>query len=211
MQFISKIYRHNFENQVLWCYFLSMNIISGTARNIELTVPAGLEVRPTSGRARKALFDSLGSFQGLGVLDLCSGSGALALEAASRGASRAFMVELSQLHCKIISENIAKVTKAGVTTAFDVINSDILDVKRYLNAVYACNIIFADPPYAISAKLFTELFKNEDFLCAASGCTVIWELPDTPGTTEFFIDNPAFSDFALRRFASTVFLKGYVK
>ncbi len=188
-----------------------MNIISGTARNIELTVPAGLEVRPTSGRARKALFDSLGSFQGLGVLDLCSGSGALALEAASRGAERAYLVELSSLHCKIISGNIAKVKKAGVTTDCNVINCDVLNVSRYLDAVYASNIIFADPPYAISAQLFTELFKNEAFLCASSGCTVIWELPDTPGTTEYFIDNPAFSDFALRRFASTTFLKGYVK
>lgn len=193
------------------CYLLYMNIISGTAKNIELTVPAGLEVRPTSGRARKALFDSLGSFAGVGVLDLCSGSGALALESASRGASHACMVELSALHCRIIKENIAKVKKAGVNAALEVINCDILDTKRYLDAVYSCNLIFADPPYAASAELFSTLFKNNDFLCAASGCTVIWELPDTPGTMGEFIDNPAFSDFELRRFASTTFLKGIVK
>ena len=188
-----------------------MNIISGTARNIELAVPAGLEVRPTSGRARKALFDSLGSFSGAGVLDLCSGSGALALESASRGAERCFMVELSKLHCRIINENIAKVQKAGVKSAFEVINCDILDTNRYLDAVYSCNLIFADPPYAVSAELFSSLFKKEDFLCAASGCMVIWELPDTPGTTGDFIDNPAFSDFELRKFASTTFLKGVIK
>ena len=188
-----------------------MNIISGTARNIELSVPAGLEVRPTSGRARKALFDSLGSFAGIGVLDLCSGSGALALEAASRGAERAFMVELSPVHCRIIKENIEKVRKAGVAAPLEVINCSILDVRRYLDAVYSCNLIFADPPYAISAELFSEIFKNQDFTCAASGCTVIWELPDTPGTIGDFIDNPAFSDFELRRFATTTFLKGIVK
>ena len=193
------------------CYFKIMNIISGTARNIELTVPAGLEVRPTSGRARKALFDSLGSFNGVGVLDLCSGSGALALESASRGASHAFMIELSSLHCKIIKENIAKVKKAGVNASLEVINCDILDTRRYLDAVYSCNLIFADPPYAISSELFSSLFKKDDFLCAASGCTVIWELPDTPGTIGDFIDNPAFSDFELRKFASTTFLKGVVK
>ena len=188
-----------------------MNIISGTARNIELAVPAGLEVRPTSGRARKALFDSLGSFAGAGVLDLCSGSGALALESASRGAENCFMVELSQLHCKIIRENIAKVQKAGVKSSFELFNCSILDTHKYLDAVYSSNIIFADPPYAISAELFSALFKKEDFLCAASGCLVIWELPDTPGTTGEFIDNPAFSDFELRKFASTTFLKGVIK
>ena len=126
-----------------------MNIISGTARNIELSVPAGLEVRPTSGRARKALFDSLGSFAGIGVLDLCSGSGALALEAAIRGAERAFMVELSPFHCRIIKENIEKVRKAGVAAPLEVINCSILDVRRYLDAVYSSNLIFADPPYAL--------------------------------------------------------------
>ena len=188
-----------------------MNIISGTARNIELTVPAGLEVRPTSGRARKALFDSLGSFSGAGVLDLCSGSGALALESASRGADRAFMIEHSPVHCRIIKENIQKVLRAGVKCSFEVVNCSILDTSRYLDAVYSSNIIFADPPYAISAELFSELFRNEDFLCAASGCLVIWELPDTPGTIGNFIDNPAFSDFELRRFATTTFLKGVVK
>ena len=188
-----------------------MNIISGTARNLELADLPDSAVRPTAVRARKALFDSLGSFAGAGVLDLCSGSGALALESASRGAERCFMIELSQLHCRIIRENIAKVQKAGVKSSLEVFNCNILDTHKYLDAVYSSNIIFADPPYAISAELFSTLFKKEDFLCAASGCLVVWELPDTPGTTGDFIDNPAFSDFELRRFASTTFLKGVIK
>ena len=187
-----------------------MNIISGTARNIILTVPAGLEVRPTSGRARKALFDSLGSFAGVGVLDLCAGSGARALEAASRGAARAHMVEASSLHCRAIRENIEKVKKAGVNTSFEVFNCDILNTACYLDAVYRSDLIFADPPYAASAELFSALFRNREFVCAASGCTVIWELPDTPGTTGCFIDNPVFADFELRKFASTTFLKGVI-
>ena len=62
-----------------------MNIIAGAARNLELLSPPDMEIRPTTGRARKALFDSLGPLDGLGVLDLCAGSGAAALEAASRG------------------------------------------------------------------------------------------------------------------------------
>ena len=65
-----------------------MRIIAGIARNIELAAPPGIGVRPTAVRARKALFDSIGSrLAGSVVLDLCAGSGALALEAASRGAA----------------------------------------------------------------------------------------------------------------------------
>ena len=70
-----------------------MNIISGKARRILLTVPKGMAVRPTSVRARKALFDSLGDFSGANVVDLFSGSGSLGLEAASRGAAKVVMVE----------------------------------------------------------------------------------------------------------------------
>ena len=72
-----------------------MNIIAGIARGVELSVPDTMQVRPTSGRARKALFDSLGDFSGLHILDLFSGSGALALESASRGAAAITMLEIT--------------------------------------------------------------------------------------------------------------------
>ncbi|MFA7231106.1 MAG: RsmD family RNA methyltransferase, partial [Victivallaceae bacterium] len=102
-----------------------MQIIAGTARSIILTVPKGLAVRPTSVRARKALFDSLGSLSGLKVVDFFAGSGALGLEAASRGASEVAFVENARLHCQVIEGNIAKVIKAGASESLKVTCSNV--------------------------------------------------------------------------------------
>ena len=82
-----------------------MNIIAGNARGVELIVTDDMGVRPTSARARKALFDSLGDLSGVHILDLFAGSGALALEAASRGAASIAMLEISPAHITAINEN----------------------------------------------------------------------------------------------------------
>ena len=70
-----------------------MQIIAGKARGLELETAPTMEVRPTLARARKALFDSMGDWTDGVILDLCAGSGALGLEAASRGSSDILMVE----------------------------------------------------------------------------------------------------------------------
>ena len=85
-----------------------MNIIAGSARNLILADLPDQEVRPTAIRSRKALFDSLGAMEGLGVLDLCSGSGAIALEAASRGAAWAAWWKITR-H----TSNVSGKTAAG--------------------------------------------------------------------------------------------------
>jgi len=86
-----------------------MEIISGFAKNVQLKTPRSFNVRPTTIRARCALFDSLGSFEGLKVLDLFAGSGAMGLEAASRGASEVTLVESAPEHCRFIRTNVEKV------------------------------------------------------------------------------------------------------
>ena len=93
---------------------MAMRIIGGKAARLELTVPLGIAVRPTTGRAREALFNSLGDFTGAIVYDLCAGSGAMGLEAASRGAAHVVMVEADTTHCRVIENNIAKVRNCGV-------------------------------------------------------------------------------------------------
>ena len=105
-----------------------MNIIAGKARNLELLVPRGMEIRPTAGRARKALFDSLGPLDGTCVIDLCSGSGAPALEAASRGAAAVVAVEKDPEHVKVIRANADRVLTTGVTCDERIVNADILGV-----------------------------------------------------------------------------------
>ena len=89
-----------------------MRIIAGAWRSRPLEAPAGAETRPTADRTRETLFSMLtsrlGSFEGLTVLDLFAGSGALALEALSRGAEQAFLVERAPAARKAIEANIRK-------------------------------------------------------------------------------------------------------
>lgn len=189
-----------------------MNIISGCARNLILCDLPDAEVRPTAARARKALFDSLGEFSGKGVLDLFSGSGALALESASRGAKWAAMVENSSAHIENIRENCRRVTAAGSETEMIILESNAADFHRYkMHLPSAPDIIFADPPYARSADFFNLIIGNDSFCSFASGAEIFWEIPDTPGAMGEFITAPFPGEKRFRRFGSSVFLKGIIK
>ncbi|MBS3961320.1 MAG: 16S rRNA (guanine(966)-N(2))-methyltransferase RsmD [Sandarakinorhabdus sp.] len=120
-----------------------MRIISGQWRSRPLLAPAGDITRPTADRSRETLFSMLvsrlGSFEGLTVLDLFAGSGALALEALSRGAAQAFLVERDPDARRAISANIA---------AFGA-NARLLghDATALPRAQAPADLIFLDPPY----------------------------------------------------------------
>ncbi len=183
-----------------------MRIIAGSARNLELTAPPTLEVRPTAVRSRKALFDSIGNFSGLRVADLFAGSGALALEAASRGASSIVLVEQNPRHAAAIEENVLRVRRTGAEFTSRVVTGDASDPLTAIAAAPA-DLIFADPPYAISAQCFGKLMGSRHFLGAFSGARIIWELPNTPGAAgEFMVQMP--DDWEMRRFGGTLFAMG---
>ena len=185
-----------------------MNIIAGLARGVELSVPPGIPVRPTAGRVRKALFDSLGDLTGIDVLDICAGSGALALEALSRNAASAALVEISQEHIAVINENIRRVRSAGVDNPAWVIQCDAVKCENYLPRLHHVpGIIFADPPYAESPEIFAKLFFDPYFRKSMAGAELIWEIPDHPGAAgEFLRQMKSIKNFNLRRFAGTMFL-----
>ena len=188
-----------------------MNIISGFARNLILADLPGSEIRPTSGRARKAMFDSLGDINGKKVLDLCSGSGALALEAVSRGAQWAVMVEKDPEHAGCIRENCRRLNAVMPPTCTEeklfIIQSDILDISVWARQMPTVpDLIFADPPYPVSAGLFRKLLTDRRFGIHCSGAKLIWEIPDTPGAAGEFIDPPNLTGMQFRRFGSTIFL-----
>lgn len=188
-----------------------MQIIAGIARNIILNVPAGLEVRPTAARSRKALFDSLGDFSGCNVLDLFSGSGALALEAASRGAAAITMVELEPRHLRVIGENLARVQKAGVQCKANLLNCSALEPRRYSIPAGSPDLILADPPYPRSAEFFGRLMRDEFFRMHFAGARLVWELPDTPGAVGLFLEASGLAEMEIRKFGSTSFLLGKVQ
>jgi 16S rRNA (guanine966-N2)-methyltransferase len=121
-----------------------VRIIAGEWRGRKLVTPTGMQTRPTADRTRETLFSMLasrlGSFEGLRVADLYAGSGALGLEALSRGAGHATFVENERAAIKAIEVNIATLDAGSQT------------VVRAMSAVRLpssdpFDLIFADPPY----------------------------------------------------------------
>lgn len=130
-------------------------IIAGTARGARLEVP-GAGTRPTSDRVRESLFgalDSLDVIAGSRVLDLYAGSGALGLEAMSRGAASADFVERGHQAAAILRRNTAVVSKAGGIPAGRV--HEVAVHAYLLRAVGPFDLVFTDPPYDIDDAAMT--------------------------------------------------------
>lgn len=156
---------------------MALKIISGLARGIMLDTPPDRSMRPTSGRAREALFSSLGSVEGKSFADIFAGSGAIGLEAASRGASEVTLLEAAPLHIKLIEKNIAKLRKAGVTCPIEAVRRKA--IAGSLCGLGRHDIWFFDPPYAESADYLKEFLQSETLLKLWADALVIWEMPDT--------------------------------
>lgn len=124
-------------------------IIAGTAGGRRLAVPAGRSTRPTSDRTREGLFAAvlaaLGTLDGAAVLDLYAGSGAVGLEALSRGASDVLLVEADQKAANIIKQNISSVGLPGARLLRDRAERAL---QRGPDGARQRDLVFADPPYA---------------------------------------------------------------
>ena len=119
-----------------------MRVIAGSAGGIRLAVPKR-RVRPTMDRVKAAIFSSLGeAIIGARVLDLFAGSGALGIEALSRGAASAIFVEDDRQSAEVIEKNLATANLKG-----RVRHQDVFDFLRQRSNAEKFQIIFADPPY----------------------------------------------------------------
>lgn len=123
-----------------------MRVIAGDARGQRLKAPKGSSVRPTADRVKESLFNILRSeLAGARVLDLFAGTGSLAIEALSRGATEALLVDSSAISAKLIRDNLRRL---GLTRSARVI---MAPVRRALNSIASqgrpFDIIFLDPPY----------------------------------------------------------------
>ncbi len=127
-------------------------IIAGFAGSLTLKVPR-TGTRPTSDRVREAIFSSLESadaIHGARVLDLYAGSGALGLEAASRGASTVDLVEKAAVAARTCRENIPRVLRNAPKDARPAIEVTMQSVGAFLDASTAeWDLVFMDPPYDI--------------------------------------------------------------
>ena len=174
-------------------------VIAGEAGGRRLAVPAGRDTRPTSDRAREGLFATVaslvGPLDGARVLDLYAGSGAVGLEALSRGAAHVLLVESGPRAVRVIKQNIAALTLPGAVLAADRVErvlargpgpasapdqgtgeapdqgtgADDPDAARY-------DVVFADPPYAIpDADVSSMLTSLAEHGWLAPGALVIVE------------------------------------
>ncbi|HEY2130477.1 MAG TPA: 16S rRNA (guanine(966)-N(2))-methyltransferase RsmD [Streptosporangiaceae bacterium] len=135
-------------------------VIGGTAGGRRLAVPAGRHTRPTSDRAREGLFGTVlalcGGMDGLRVIDLYAGSGAVGLEALSRGAGHVLFVEADARAARVIRDNIAAVGLPGgelVTDRVDRVLARGPGEGRY-------DLVVADPPYAVPGAEVTGMLAG---------------------------------------------------
>lgn len=126
-----------------------MRIIAGSARGRRLTPPRRDDIRPTSDRAKETLFSVIGPWIEGEVLDLFAGTGALGLEAVSRGASRAVLVDVAREALELCRKNVEAL---GFEAQVEVLPSPALKAIEKLSASgRRFSHVFADPPYPLLA------------------------------------------------------------
>ena len=130
-----------------------MRVIAGEYGGRELVAPRGRSTRPTSDRVREALFSILGDLEGLTVLDLFAGSGALGIEALSRGAAQATLVDSSAAAVAAIRRNLERLgAEATVHRA-----GALAYLQRARGSTPQYDLVFLDPPYRQAGTLSERL------------------------------------------------------
>lgn len=125
-----------------------MRVIAGTLGGRRLVAPRGLATRPTTDRVREALFSALGSVAGARVLDLYAGTGALGIEALSRGAASAVFVESARPALAALRENLRSLDLASVTRVVgEPVGRAVARLAAEAGASPPFDLVFADPPY----------------------------------------------------------------
>ena len=130
-----------------------MRIIAGTHRGHRIAAPKGRDTRPTSDRVRESAFNLIGPVDDAEVLDLFAGSGAMGLEALSRGAAHATFVEQDRDACRVIGANLDKLGLKATVLQLDAVRALREERRTY-------DLILCDPPYGYDpARLAPHLAK----------------------------------------------------
>jgi 16S rRNA (guanine966-N2)-methyltransferase len=144
-----------------------VRVVAGKHRGRRLRAPAGQATRPTADRVREALFSILGDVEGLRVLDLFAGSGALGIEALSRGAASVTFVERSHRTADTIRANLE-----GLGEDAEVAVRDALGWLRAAPPGSAYDLVLVDPPYDSAGRLAAPLSRALPGVLAADGLIV---------------------------------------
>jgi 16S rRNA (guanine966-N2)-methyltransferase len=144
-----------------------MRIIAGSRKGYTIYAPKGLDTRPTGDRVREAAFNLIGPVDEASVLDLFAGSGAMGLEALSRGADRAVFVESDREACKAIERNLDKLRLTGAEVVCE-------EARRFLAAERRrFDLVLVDPPYETLADVQPTLARYLPNLMTDSGLLVV--------------------------------------
>ncbi len=144
-----------------------MRIIAGSRRGARIAAPKGETTRPTGDRVREAAYNLIGPVDGASVLDLYAGSGAMGLEALSRGAERVTFVEKDRAACRAIADNLEKLRLTGAR----VLCLDVVTSLRQESRTY--DLVLVDPPYERWAELEPKLADLLPRVVAPDGLLVV--------------------------------------
>jgi 16S rRNA (guanine966-N2)-methyltransferase len=158
-----------------------MRIIAGSRKGARIFAPKGVETRPTGDRVREAVFNLVGPVDGAEVLDLFAGSGAMGLEALSRGAARVTFVEADRAAARTILRNLDKLRLEGAAVVQEEagrrLAADAAGGRRY-------DLVLIDPPYRMLSRLLPALAAYLPAVVAPDGLVVVEsdarEEPDLP-------------------------------
>jgi 16S rRNA (guanine966-N2)-methyltransferase len=144
-----------------------VRVVAGEFKGRTLHAPRGSKTRPTADRVREALFSMLGDVSGARVLDLFAGSGAMGLEALSRGAASVTFVERDPVACRTISENLEQLKLTGArVTCGDAVWTLRQDSRTY-------DLVLVDPPYEDWTALEPKLAEHLPRVLAEDGLLVV--------------------------------------
>jgi 16S rRNA (guanine966-N2)-methyltransferase len=164
-----------------------VRIIAGDRRGAKITAPKGDTTRPTGDRVREAAYNLIGPVEDAAVLDLFAGSGAMGLEALSRGARRCVFVESDRAACVVIRANLERLRLTGAL----VLQKDAFQALREeRGAGRAYDLVLVDPPYGAWPDLEPRLAETLPAALTPDGLLVVEtpakvepELPLTPVTS----------------------------
>jgi len=146
-----------------------MRIIAGERRGARIAAPKGDTTRPTSDRVREAAYNLIGPVEDAAVLDLFAGSGAMGLEALSRGARRCVFVESDRAACRVIQENLEKLRFSGAAL---VLQKDAFQALREERG-RTYDLVIVDPPYGSWPELASRLAEALPATLAVDGFLVV--------------------------------------
>jgi 16S rRNA (guanine966-N2)-methyltransferase len=193
-------------------------VIAGIAGGRRLAVPPGTTTRPTSDRAREGLFASLlselGSFDGARVLDLYAGSGAIGLEALSRGAERVLLVESDARAAAVIKANVKTVDLPGATVAVDRVERLLArppagsqaQAQAHDHDQVRFDLVIADPPYAVTDSAVTRVLTLLEGGWLVDDALVVIERATRSGQLDW---PPGFLPSKSRRYGEATFWYGW--